>query len=385
MFAAVALVLILAVAVCSPALADYQLPDGTTVHHAGGNNIVVTDKDGNTIYSGPGVWAKDSQGNDRLLPPDISSQDRDYVLSKTTPTTIGLGGARPGGESTASSGGGSSTTSAKGTGTTNPYADLGMTYGNMQPISVTLSDGRQLTGYANVYTKFDEEQQRTLGFSAIPMSSEIGRALADAGFQVRDGWVLIHYGAPGAQVGWTRDPGSVGPGFTNVSPGWAENPYPAGGWISITLSSSGGGSSGGRSSYVPPSRPQPYIPPPDTRKLTAHAELPVVKVGTMVPLVAEVTGTCRQVTAFAGWGGSAVLLPGPDGKFRGVLQVPVNVRPGVYPLVFEAVIGQPGYADLTFSARTMLTVQALASGDQETPPASGEEPDWWTPPQYQSP
>jgi hypothetical protein len=106
----------------------------------------------------------------------------------------------------------------------------------------------------------------------------------------------------------------------------------------------------------------------------------------MVPLVAEVTGTCRQVTAFAGWGGSAVLLPGPDGKFRGVLQVPVNARPGVYPLVFEAVIGQAGYADRLFTVSGVLTVQAQGCGDAGAVPSTpGEEPDWWTPPQHQSP
>jgi hypothetical protein len=271
------------------------------------------------------------------------------------------------------------------TGTTNPYADLGMTYVDMQPITVTLPNGEKLTGYANVYGK--TENGKAIGYSAIPVTSDIGQALADAGFQVRDGWVLIHYGASGAQVGWTPA-GHTGTTEANVSYAGSQVDSPVGGYINITLSSSGrrssGGGSSGGGSYT--SQPSPYVPPPDTRKLTAYPELPVVKVGGMVPLVAEVTGTCRQVTAFAGWGGSAVLLPDSDGKFRGVLQVPVNARPGVYPLVFEAVVGQAGYADRLFTVSGMLTVQAQGGGDAgAVPPAPGEEPDWWTPPQYQGP
>ncbi|MEW5933651.1 MAG: hypothetical protein AB1816_08725 [Bacillota bacterium] len=385
------LALVLGLAVCMPALADYQLPDGSTVHWAGGNDIVVTDKDGNEIYRGPGVQAKDAQGNDRLLPPDLSSETRDYVLNETTPTTIGLGGARPGGESSASSGGGSSVPTQTGTAPTNPYAHLGMTYTGMQPISVTLSNGQQMTGYANTYEVWDAVQQKSIGYSAIPVSSDIGQALKNAHFQLdpTGTWVLIHYGAPGAQVGWTPETESIGPSFANVSSAWPENPNPSGGYINITLPSSGGwssggGSSGGGGSYTP--QPNPYVPPPDTRKLVAYPELPVIKVGGMVPLVAEVTGVCRQVMAFAGWGGSAVLEPSADGKFRGVLQVPVNARPGVYPLVFEAVVGQVGYADRLFTVSGMLTVQAQGGGDAgAVPPAPGEEPDWWTPPEYQSP
>ncbi|MBC7338909.1 MAG: hypothetical protein H5U04_03500 [Firmicutes bacterium] len=390
--AALALVLLLGMAV--PVLADYTTDDGYTVHWAGGTNIVVTDSSGNVVYEGSGTLTQDSQGNDRLIWDGTSNQGsgsgsrvRDSVtqdeLERHPSETIGLGGSRPGGERGSSSSSGSSG-AQQSTASTNPYSHLGMTYAGMQPVSVTLSDGQEMTGYANCYEVWDPVQQRSIAYSAIPASSDIGRQLADAGFQVSGGWVLIHYGASGATVGWT--PGETGPSFSMVS-ARPDEPNPLGGQINITLPSSGRSSSSGSSgggSYTPP--PSSYVLSPDTRKLAGYPELPVVKVGGMVPLVAEVTGICRQVTAFAGWGGSAVLEPSADGKFRGVLQVPVNARPGVYPLVFEAVVGQVGYADRLFTVSGVLTVQAQGGGDGgPVPPAPGEEPDWWTPPEYQSP
>ena len=399
------LVLVMVLAVCSSVLADYQLSDGSTVHWAGGDNIVVTDKDGNVTYSGPGDRTKDSQGNDRLLPPDLSSGGRDYVLNETTPTTVGLGGAAlPVEQPGISSGGGSSVSVYQGSDPTNPYADLlgsDYHYTGMQRLELALADGRTVSGYVNVYENWDPALTGGAttnpyggGRSAVPAESEIGKTLASAGFQVKDGWVLVDYNVPqGVNTGWERA-GTVGPSGEYVS-GGPVNQIPGheqhGGTVIIDLTGvtladrggSGHSSGSGSSGYAAPS--SGAAPVVDMRALTAYPEQSVVKVGKVVPLVAEVTGACRQVLASTGWGGSAVLLPGPDGKFRGVLQVSVNVRPGVYPLVFEAVIGQQGYADLLFSARAVLTVQALASGGQEAPRAPGEEPDWWTPPQYQSP
>ena len=57
-------VLVAALAVPPVALADYVDSSGNIVHWAGGNNIVVTDKNGNTVYSGAGTRSSDGS---RLL------------------------------------------------------------------------------------------------------------------------------------------------------------------------------------------------------------------------------------------------------------------------------------------------------------------------------
>lgn len=232
------LALALALGACSPALADYRLPDGRTVHWAGGSRIVVTDRDSNVVYRGEGVWAVDCRGNSRLLPPGLSPGEREFVLRETVPATIGLCGAQPPG---------AGERSARGPVSYVPYWGVpDLHYSGMQPVTVTLPDGRQVAGYANVYDleRWDPEAG-VWGCSAVPVTSEIGRLLKDAGFPLdRYGnWVLIHYGAPGAAVSWTRA-AEAGAGFANVSPSWPDNPDPAGGCISVRLRTRARGAGG---------------------------------------------------------------------------------------------------------------------------------------------
>ncbi|MGB9866533.1 MAG: hypothetical protein ACPLPR_01295 [Bacillota bacterium] len=398
---ALALALCLVLAQVQPALADYTTADGHTVTWAGGDNIKVFDSSGNLVYSGSGQQVGErlawdgtyNQNQYASSPTQVGQQVTEDWLDSHPATTLGLGGVTKPSSLSGGSSGGSSVSAYQGAGTTNPYSSIAglenTVYSGVQEISVVLPDGTTVVGGMNVYVQeraYGPDDPRSPGYGAVPAESQIGQLLAQAGFQVKDGWVLTDINTPATvQTSWT--PGTtVGPNQYLVGYG-SYNPNPPAGWEEV------GGSLTVVLPSMPSSQPQPqqsssgggssYVPP-DVRALMAYPELPVAKVGTMVPLVAAVTGTCRQVNAFAGWGGSAVLVPGADGKLRGVLQVPVNVRPGVYPLVFEAVIGQAGYADRRFTVSTVLTVQAQGGGDTTpVPPAADEEPDWWTPPQYQ--
>lgn len=356
--AAAVLALLAATLLPAPAWADYIDSNGNIVHWAGGNNIVVTDQNGNTVYSGAGV----SRSDGRLVVPGSTGAAPAYDPNTAGP--LGLRGETPPPTSVDSAGPGNQ----GGPSPLSPYA--GTTYANMQPVSLTVG-GQTLSGYANVYRDANGG-----GYSAVPVTSDIGKLLAQNGFQVRDGTVLIHNGAAGATVGWTADP-TKGPNANNVST--LNYVWSAGGTITINVSSSGV-----MSSYSPPTSTS-YAPSygSDTRKLAAYPEQPVVTVGKPAPLVAEVTGNASQVQAFTAWGGSAILKKQSDGRFRGLLQVPVNVRPGAYPLTFEAGISQSGYAESLFSVTGMLTVRALADTGTTGGKAPADEPDWWTPPWLQ--
>lgn len=355
---AVAAALVVALAVQPVALADYVDDNGNIVHWAGGDNIVVTDKDGNVVYVGEGTRRDDG----RLLWSGSGSNYSPPKLDSTYSGALGLRGERlPDGD-----GGSNGSNSQDGSSSTSPYE--GTAYAGMQPVTVTVG-GQTFTGYANVY------DNASGGFSAIPVTSDIGKLLAESGFEVKDGMVLIHNGAEGATVGWTGGP--TGPSYNNVSN--ISYTWGSGGTITIDVSPPGGGS------YSAPAASTSYAPSygPDTRKLVGYPEWPVVPVGKAVPLVAEVTGSAKQVQAYSAWGGSAVLEKQPDGKFRGLLQVPINVRPGVYPLTFEARIGQSGYAESLFSVTGMLTVRGSTDTSTGGGTAPADEPDWWTPPWLQ--
>lgn len=365
------LALLVATLLPARAWADYTDSSGNIVRWAGGDNVVVTDSNGNTVYSGSAT--RNSDGS-RLLwdgtsnSGSTSGQQVASGVSESSLSGTPSGAIDYSGNYVASTSTGSGT--QNGSSSSSPYA--GTVYANMQQISVTVG-GVTLTGYAGVFVEPSDPLGK--GYSVISADSAIGSQLAQNGFQVKDGLVLVTPGASGASMSWTANQ-TQGSSFTNLST--TQYDWVGGGSIAIDIPRSSG-SSGYTPSYSTTYSPAGF----DIRGLVAYPEWPATPVGKAVPLVAEVKGNAKQVQAFTAWGGSVALEKQSDGKFRGLLQVPINVRPGVYPLTFEAIIGQSGFPEWPFTVTSLLTVR----GAGDTPAGGGstptDEPDWWTPPWQQ--
>jgi hypothetical protein len=351
----IAVILAVTLLYTGSAMADYKTKDGYTVHWAGGNNIVVTDKKGNTVYEGSGQRTSDGK---RLMWDGTSNTKEDGKKKKVSDSvkesdfknpgyedrTIGLGGATGGAGKTDSSG------TKQSSSLSSPYE--GTKYANMQPIYVKTSNGNVVGGYANVYSKDSK------GYSAVPVTSDIGKELLKAGFQVKDGMVLVHNGSSNADVQW------VGTSLTGTNPSAVssivKDPNIAGGGvILITVndnggsshrrdsdSNSSGGSSGGGGRVV-------Y----DIRALNGYADTSVIKAGGKLSVTAIVTGTTDKVNVKPDWGGIVTLTSQNGYTFKGALDVPVDLKSGNYNIVFSASISQPpDYTAKDFTAATKVKV-----------------------------
>ncbi|KXG74305.1 hypothetical protein AN618_23510 [Fervidicola ferrireducens] len=346
------------------AVADYKHGD-YTVHWAGGNKIVVTDKNGNKVYEGEGIRSSDgkrlmwdgtsnvdSSGNKTSKTKKVTESVKESDFSKPgyEDRTYGIGGA------TRSS---SSSSNSKSSSSSSPYE--GTQYSNMQPIIIRTADGRTLSGYANVYAQRDSSGN-TLGYSAVPVTSAIGKELAKAGFQVKDGMVLIHYGSSNAEVKW-ESAGVTGPSEYNVSTTYKSPSATGGGVITVTIKGSGESSRDSRdsrdSSYNGDTSPgtsgTTYIY--DTRCLQAYADTSVIKAGGKLNVTAIVSGTTDKVEVKLPWGGTINLTKKDSSTFTGSIDVPQDTSSGEYNFIFSSDISQPPYYPAqTFTATIKVRV-----------------------------
>jgi len=334
------------------------------------------------VYTGAATTATTSTGTTRLVwdgtqnvntttPQQLTTVTTDYVLSQPD-TTIPVG--------TTSSG-----DSWLSSGSTSPYA--GMNYATMVPVTVQTSTGQTTLVYANAYTN----PKTGLGHTAITATSTIGQQLAAAGFQVVNGMVLLNTAPAGSDitVAWNPANQSKSPSLYNVSA--MQTTYAGGGSIVITLPAP---------PSTDPSQPTPppttiiipttttYEVMPDMRWLKGYTDTPIVNIGRVLPVSAQVSGIANAVTAVGMWGGIAALEQDTSNPtiWHGQMLIPDNASPGLYQVTFSATISQPPYADAVYQATAMIRI-APPTEIVLTPSSPGFNydaySDWWTPPQYQ--
>lgn len=255
---------------------SYYSSNGNAVAWAGGDNIVVFDPNGNRAWEGEGERRPDG----RIIPPADVRDQLGFGVAPAygigSPTFFDTG---DGGEAGVREGGQSSQAQS-------PFPNA-PDYAGMQPVTLTLADGRTVEGYANVYHDADG-----LGYSAIPATSDLGKGLTRAGFgldQASD-QVFIHNGAPGATIGWDRASGAAGPSLTNLG---TTCEWCTGGLISLQIGTAGTGGPG-----LPDGgaggNPNTVIFPPTIQGITASPA--TVRFGDWLDVAVSTVGHTDRVT-----------------------------------------------------------------------------------------
>jgi len=384
------------------AMADYIDPDGNVVRWAGGNNIIVTDPNGEVIYSGEGVRI-----GDRLVMPNLTPEQTAAALQTVSVPHLAAGqeaaylaaygSGSSGGTSGSTSSGSSSSSSNYSSSSSNssdyyssvpssPYPNA--SYIGMQPVVVTGPDGSTITTYANIY--YDPTTGRYL--SAVPSTYSAGSILAQNGFQVSNGMVLLSPSAnsqeAGRTVSWsaqvtaTDSQGNLLQRLVSAAYGAEGYAWGGGGQISINL---------------PPEQQQQatapvltsnqyYVPSPgavpDQRSLAVRTDLPLVRIGGIVVVTATLTGTAEQILLALPWGEVTGMQHQGGPTYTAIVRVPEQQAPGQYPFTVGAMISQPPHYPAQSFIGTVQVSFVKKSPGIEIPLQGNQDeiPDWWTPP-----